>query len=97
MKEHYGITDLSRLACDPWSVHVADPEAYAPLRWRETELAARGVSNGKALAPPRLVQTWLYLRDDADDNHYAHPLPVLPVVDLNARKVIAMQVLLVCV
>ncbi|CAM9586872.1 unnamed protein product, partial [Ectocarpus fasciculatus] len=28
------------------------------------------------------------MRDDADDNHYAHPLDMLPVVDLNAQKVV---------
>lgn len=35
----------------------------------------------------RLIQTFMYLRSSADDNHYAHPLDILPVVDLNLRKV----------
>ena len=38
------------------------------------------------------MQTFLYRRDDEEDNHYAHPLPLLPVVDLNAEKVVALQV-----
>ena len=64
LKERYGIEDLSLLACDPWSVHVASDD-FAPLRWRED-----GV-------PARLVQTFLYMRDDPDDNHYAHPVSKL--------------------
>lgn len=36
----------------------------------------------------RLIQLWLYYRnDDPDDNHYAHPLDFIPVVDLNLKKV----------
>lgn len=100
LKEHYEITDLSHLACDPWSVHLAAPEEYTPLRWREQ--AATAVDAGTdaetaALPPPRLVQTFLYKRDDAEDNHYAHPIPLLPVVDLNAGRVVALQVLHICV
>jgi primary-amine oxidase len=91
MKEHYGITDLSLLACDPWSVHVAAPEEYAPLKWREKE-ARDSLANRAELPPPRLVQTFLYKRADAEDNHYAHPIPLLPVVDLNAERVVALQV-----
>jgi primary-amine oxidase len=103
VRKHYGITDLALLACDPWSVHIAEPAKYAPLHWREAEHSNKnGAQNGQngetagatsaSAAPPRLVQTWLYRRDDADDNHYAHPLPLLPIVDLNAGKVIALQV-----
>ncbi|CAM9540325.1 unnamed protein product, partial [Discosporangium mesarthrocarpum] len=80
LKERYGIEDLALLACDPWSVHVTDEE-YPPLGWRND-----GV-------PPRLVQTFLYMRNDAADNHYAHPasIDLLPVVDLNARRVVHMD------
>ena len=109
MKESFGISDLSLLACDPWSVHIAQPEEYAPLHWRKNERQQQNrAANGKAhtngvahgknygvtepLPPARLVQLWLYRRDDADDNHYSKPLPLLPVVDLNARKVVALQV-----
>ena len=36
----------------------------------------------------RLIQLWMYYRDgDPDDNHYAHPLDFIPVVDLNLKKV----------
>ena len=36
----------------------------------------------------RLIQLWLYYRNgDPDDNHYAHPLDFIPVVDLNLKKV----------
>ena len=73
MKETYGMTDLELIACDPWSIHVAAPAEYEPLRWRETDKkngqqnGATGTTNGHteqngadALPPPRLVQTWLY-------------------------------------
>ncbi|CAM9819885.1 unnamed protein product, partial [Hapterophycus canaliculatus] len=71
------ISSSDLLACDPWSYHVTvDDHSVPPLGWRDDGL------------PPRLVQTFLYMRDDADDNHYAHPLDMLPVVDLNAQKVV---------
>lgn len=36
----------------------------------------------------RLIQLWMYYRNgDPDDNHYAHPLDFIPVVDLNLKKV----------
>lgn len=51
------------LACDPWSYHVTEEDrSRPPLGWRDDGI------------PPRLVQTFLYMRDDADDNHYAHPV-----------------------
>ncbi|CAM9796367.1 unnamed protein product, partial [Ascophyllum nodosum] len=65
------------LACDPWSYHVTDRDlGRPPLEWRDDGL------------PARLVQTTLYMRLDQDDNHYAHPLDMLPVVDLNTKKVV---------
>lgn len=46
---------------------------------------------GRAVNDPpvegRLIQTFMYLRSCAEDNHYAHPLDFLPVVDLNLCKV----------
>ena len=35
-----------------------------------------------------LIQCFLYWRNDEADNQYAKPIDLLPVVDLNARKVI---------
>lgn len=36
----------------------------------------------------RLIQLWMYNRNGhPDDNHYAHPLDFIPVVDLNLKKV----------
>ena len=34
----------------------------------------------------RLVQLWLYGRSHPDDNHYAHPIDVVVLVDLNLKK-----------
>ena len=37
----------------------------------------------------RLIQTWMYNRSHPDDNHYAHPIDFVPLVDLNLRKACA--------
>jgi len=75
------------IACDPWSVHFAcDEERTKLLNWRK----ANGDDDSGNI-PARLVQTFLYQRqlgDGLEDNHYAHPIDILPVVDLNARKVV---------
>jgi primary-amine oxidase len=82
LRERYGITDTSRVACDPWSIHFASDEDREMANWR-----ADGV-------PGRLVQTFLYHRqhgEGLEDNHYAHPIDIVPVVDLNARKVVTIN------
>ena len=79
LKERYGIDDMSRIAADPWSVHLASQEDIAMTR----------SENGGP--PRRLVQTFLYQRvngDNMQDNHYAHPIDILPVVDLNTQTVV---------
>ena len=81
LKERYGITDVSLLVCDPWSIHIATP-AFPPLHWRDDD--------GTGIAP-RLVQCFLYMRDHPDDNQYAHPIDLLPVVDLNAKCIVDMS------
>ena len=35
----------------------------------------------------RLIQCFMYMRSSPNDNHYAHPLDFVAVVDLNQRKV----------
>jgi primary-amine oxidase len=84
MKERYGITDMSTLVCDPWSIHLANDVDREMTMWRDD-----GV-------PGRLVQTFLYQRQygsikDMEDNVYAHPIDIVPVVDLNARKVVTVN------
>ncbi|KAJ3032255.1 hypothetical protein HDV00_007739 [Rhizophlyctis rosea] len=55
---------------------VADPWSY-------------GYHGEPELVGKRIVQTFMYLKSgDAEDNHYAHPLDIVPVVDMNASKVI---------
>lgn len=61
----------------PAGVHISDPK-YAPLRRSDGRVA-------------RLVQTFLYLRLDPDDNAYAHPIDILPVVDLNTERVVVVE------
>jgi primary-amine oxidase len=83
--ERYGITDMSRVACDPWSVHLAGGDDDQMLtEWRKSE-------DGTATIPARLIQTFLYLRQNGtglQDNEYSCPIDILPVVDLNARVVV---------
>lgn len=42
----------------------------------------------KGTNAPRLIQTFMYLHAQPADNAYARPLDFVPVVDLNARKVV---------
>ena len=77
LKERYGITDMDKVVGDPWSVHLAS---------EEDRLLVEG--DGK---PRRLVQTFLYLRMEGEGlecNHYAHPIDILPIVDLNTKRVV---------
>lgn len=103
IRKHYGLTELdSRLVCDPWSVHMADNplpadyDAWANDEDGPDEQARNGDSNLSAVrgAAPRLVQTFLYykLSGSGDEhNHYAHPLHLVPLVDLAARRVIVVD------
>jgi primary-amine oxidase len=89
MKERYGITDMSTVACDPWSINLACEEDWELTRWRSKN--ADNDNDPKNDIPARLVQTFMYHRqygEGMQDNHYAHPIDILPVVDLNARQVI---------
>eukprot|EP00878_Enallax_costatus_P018606 GHUV01019596.1.p1 GENE.GHUV01019596.1~~GHUV01019596.1.p1 ORF type:complete len:681 (+),score=180.46 GHUV01019596.1:3034-5076(+) len=64
-------------------------------------VAARGVSFSAVACDPwaihacpdewmgrRLMQVFMYYKDGPDDNEYAHPMDLCPVVDLNEKKVI---------
>lgn len=79
--ERYGITDVQHEICaDPWSVHLASDEDAA-------------LTMTEAGEPRRLVQTFLYQRVQGDhkgmeDNHYAHPIDILPIVDLNSKSLV---------
>ena len=80
LKERYGITDMSRVAADPWSVFMASDEHISMTEPEDP-----------SLPPRRLVQTFLYQRMEGaglEDNHYAHPIDTLPVVDLNSKTVV---------
>ncbi len=79
----YGITDMSRVACDPWSIHLASDAERDLIR-----------SSEKDGVPARLVQTFLYHRvygNGLQDNHYAHPIDIVPVVDLHSREVVTIN------
>ncbi|KAL3810827.1 hypothetical protein ACHAXA_007517 [Cyclostephanos tholiformis] len=76
--ERYGITDVSRVAADPWSLHLsADDSSLVRDRVNDR--------------PRRLVQTFLYARvggKDMEDNQYAHPIDIVPVIDLISGAVV---------
>jgi primary-amine oxidase len=79
--ERYGIKDVEKeLVCDPWSVHLADENDKSLTLDEHTG------------SPRRLIQTFLYQRmlniDTLEDNHYAHPIDIVPVVDLNTGTVV---------
>jgi len=94
LKDRYGIDDPSRVACDPWSVHLAsDADRERLVNWRKTEHDSETETETESI-PGRMVQTFLYHRqygDGLQDNHYAHPIDIVPVVDLNARRVVAID------
>eukprot|EP00536_Pseudo-nitzschia_multiseries_P011282 jgi/Psemu1/243692/estExt_Genewise1.C_3750016 len=100
LKERYGIDDISRVACDPWSVHLAGPAAAAEterlVNWRRKSKSKNknDETDDDDWVPGRLVQTFLYHRqygDGLEDNHYAHPIDIVPIVDLNARTVVTID------
>jgi primary-amine oxidase len=79
LRERYGITDMDRIAADPWSVNLASSDDIAMT------------INPDDGSPRRLVQTFLYQRvqgKDMEDNHYAHPIALVPVVDLIRGQVV---------
>lgn len=63
------------VVADPWSLHVAGKYDFL----ESSEFS------------PRLVQTFLYWRASENDNHYAHPLDILPVVDLNSKTLVSIE------
>lgn len=80
LKDRYGITDMDKVAGDPWSVHLASEDDYALTEPEDP-----------SLPPRRMVQTFLYQRiqgKDLEDNHYAHPIDLVPIVDLNTKTVV---------
>ena len=80
LKEMYGIEDIEFVRGDPWSVHISTPDAESLLK---------EVKNEKGeWVKPRLVQLFMYQWLGEGDNHYAHPLDFVPIVDLNLERVV---------
>lgn len=50
-------------------------------------MLARGAVNDAPTGLKRVIQLFMYKRNDPDDNHYAHPLDFVPVADLNLKRV----------
>ena len=93
LKERYGIEDMTRVACDPWSINMACEEDWALTKWRTNpEFNTDGTIPTDV--PARLVQVFLYHRQfgkGIEDNHYAHPIDIVPIIDINANKLIKIE------
>jgi len=79
LKERYGLVDMDCIAADPWSVHLANEDDKSLVTDPNTGM------------PRRLVQTFLYARmagRGMEDNQYAHPIDIVPVIDLNSGTVV---------
>jgi primary-amine oxidase len=84
LQQRYGITDIeNELAADPWSVHLADAKDEAMTEPEDP-----------SQPPRRLVQAFLYKilpptePGTMEDNQYAHPIDLVPVVDLNTQQIV---------
>jgi primary-amine oxidase len=83
LKERYNITDMTKVACDPWCIHVASQA--------EIDLVATPNSKGK---PNRLVQNFLYYRPVGvgyECNQNAHPIDIIPIIDLNEQCLVCIH------
>ena len=95
LEERYGIdptTMAQTVVADPWSVHLARPEDVA-LVVQDNQTRN---DDGTPFPHRRLVQTFLYQRIHGDitalqDNHYTHPIDIVPVVDLASQTVVAID------
>ncbi|KAK2011733.1 copper amine oxidase [Colletotrichum eremochloae] len=77
------IAEIKKLELPEGTVVCADPWIYG----------SDGVDDDE-----RLYQVFLYMRDpnnsaEPDSNHYAFPLPILPVVECNEYKIIRIDIL----
>ncbi|KAK1597067.1 copper amine oxidase [Colletotrichum navitas] len=77
------VAEIKKLELPEGAVVCADPWIYG----------SDGVNDDE-----RLYQVFLYMRDpnnsaEPDSNHYAFPLPILPVVECNEYKIIRIDIL----
>ncbi|KAF6253735.1 copper amine oxidase [Scenedesmus sp. NREL 46B-D3] len=86
---------LDQVACDPWAIHACPREWLGRrlMQARATGSAqaadsAALVAGASAAHAAVLVQVFMYYKSCPDDNEYAHPMDLCPVVDLHAGKVI---------
>jgi primary-amine oxidase len=93
LKERYGIDDMTKVACDPWSMNMACEEDWALTKWR-TNPDYNTDTTIPTDVPARLVQVFMYHRQygkTLEDNHYAHPIDIVPIIDINAMKLIKIE------
>lgn len=82
LKDRYGISAeelKNSIVCDPWSLHLADDDTKLLIGTKDD-------------TPRRLIQAFLYQRqygnlEAKQDCAYAHPIDLLPLVDLNSQSV----------
>jgi primary-amine oxidase len=93
LKERYSIDDMSRVACDPWSMNMACEEDWALTKWRSNPEYNKDTTLATDI-PGRLVQVFMYHRQHGtamEDNHYAHPIDIVPIVDLNSMSLVTIE------
>ncbi|KAJ0163852.1 Copper amine oxidase 1 [Colletotrichum tanaceti] len=87
------LAEIKKLELPEGAVVCADPWIYGTCFNSRGGSGSDGVNDDE-----RLYQVFLYMRDpdnsaEPDSNHYAFPLPILPVVECNEYKIIRIDIL----
>jgi primary-amine oxidase len=93
LKDRYGIDDINKVVFDPWSITMASEEDVGLMNWRSNPEYNTDPTLPTDV-PGRLVQCFMYHRQHGkgmEDNHYAHPIDIVPIVDLNAMVLIRIE------
>lgn len=93
LKDRYGIEDITKVVFDPWSITMASEEDIDIMNWRSNPEYNTDPSISPDV-PGRLVQCFMYHRQygkGMEDNHYAHPIDIVPIVDLNTMTLIKIE------
>ena len=93
LKDRYGIDDIHKVVFDPWSITMACEEDIGLMNWRSNPEYNTDPSLPTDV-PGRLVQCFMYHRQYGKgmvDNHYAHPIDIVPIVDINTMTLIKIE------
>ena len=84
LAEHIILADAKVMAmvAERYGIHDASRVVFDPWTLHGTPAGLEG---------RRLMQGFLYVRGGPEDNEYAHPLDLLPIVDLNLGRVVSVE------